>query len=423
MSSNMTPASVQHSGLNMGSSSPVRRAERAPDSFGDALSRSMDTDRQHNFKAPAGDTPSPRPAHRKDNTDTVESAGTGPRPGVAAEAASAPNADTAASSAREPDATGSFATPLDAAKAEASSKAKALTAQQISASGGQLAASWPGPDKEITATYTDTAAGSAQIGRPSLASETALLEAFSRHNPQTVDPKSKLKSERAENTGIFAEDKIPAATGPDITSADATALSIAWGATWAAPAADLAEANTNRATESLLVTTLSVSTTAGQATSDGAPVTPAPNYMLSAEVGSHEWGKALTQQMIHLAGTAGRQTAELQLNPPGLGPLRVTLTMNDQLLQATFVSGHASVRSAVEAALPQLRTSLADNGISLGNTSVSSGDRQQAAFEQQQSRQPGHLTYQTANGVLAEATALAPTIVRLRAGISVDTYA
>jgi len=97
---------------------------------------------------------------------------------------------------------------------------------------------------------------------------------------------------------------------------------------------------------------------------------------LTPEVGSHEWDQALGRQMLHM-GKAGEQVAELQLNPPGLGPLKVTLSLNDNQVQAFFVSAHASVRAAVEAALPQLRGTLADNGISLGNTSVDSGNQQQ----------------------------------------------
>ena len=108
---------------------------------------------------------------------------------------------------------------------------------------------------------------------------------------------------------------------------------------------------------------------------------------LAPGVGSPEWGKALGQQVIHLSQT-GPQVAELQLNPPGLGPLKVTLSMNDQQMQATFVSAHASVRVAIEAALPQLRSTLADSGISLGDTSVSSGNQQQTAFNERPGEQP-----------------------------------
>src|SRR3989338_10094289 len=125
---------------------------------------------------------------------------------------------------------------------------------------------------------------------------------------------------------------------------------------------------------------------------------------LAPEVGSSEWGKALGQQMIHM-GKGGEQVAELQLNPPGLGPLKVTLSMNDHQVQAIFVSAHSSVRAAVEAALPQLRTTLADSGISLGNTSVNAESQQQAAFAQgqngqnEQSGQRGYRAERTPNNL------------------------
>jgi flagellar hook-length control protein FliK len=149
---------------------------------------------------------------------------------------------------------------------------------------------------------------------------------------------------------------------------------------------------------------------------------------LAPEVGSGEWGKALGQQMIHM-GKGGEQVAELQLNPPGLGPLKVTLSMNDHQVQAMFVSAHSSVRAAVEAALPQLRTTLADSGISLGNTSVNSESQQQAAFAQGQNGQNGQSGQR---GYRAERTPdnLAPVVRPATEasrpagrGISVDTYA
>lgn len=146
---------------------------------------------------------------------------------------------------------------------------------------------------------------------------------------------------------------------------------------------------------------------------------------LAPEVGSSEWGKALGQQVSHM-GHAGHQVAELQLNPPGLGPLKVTLSMNDNQIQAMFVSAHASVRAAVEAALPQLRATLADNGISLGNTSVSAGSQQQSAFAQSQNGSPDQRSYRN-NRLPADTANLAPRMVmepmRQNNGITVDTYA
>src|SRR4029077_12529794 len=94
-----------------------------------------------------------------------------------------------------------------------------------------------------------------------------------------------------------------------------------------------------------------------------------PVLFVAPTVGSDAWGPAIGQQMIRMSAS-GHQVAELNLNPAGLGPLKVTLTMDDSQAQAMFVSAHEGVRKAVEAALPQLRATLAEQGISLGQTSV-----------------------------------------------------
>ncbi|MDR6860017.1 flagellar hook-length control protein FliK [Variovorax guangxiensis] len=125
---------------------------------------------------------------------------------------------------------------------------------------------------------------------------------------------------------------------------------------------------------------------------------PAPAPTLSPPVGSAEWGPALGHQMLRMSA-GGQQVAELNLNPAGLGPLKITLSVGDNQAQAMFVSSHESVRKAVEAALPQLRNTLAEQGISLGQTSVGAESRPWAgaggfAQQQEQQRQPA-----SANGV------------------------
>jgi flagellar hook-length control protein FliK len=189
------------------------------------------------------------------------------------------------------------------------------------------------------------------------------------------------------------------------------------------------------------VTDISATSATPAISSAGVAAAPAPTGMLASsaaptamarslapEVGSGEWGKALGQQMIHM-GKGGEQVAELQLNPPGLGPLKVTLSMNDHQVQAMFVSAHSSVRAAVEAALPQLRTTLADSGISLGNTSVSSESQQQAAFAQGQngqngqSGQRGYRAERTPDNLASVARPAMEASRPAGRGISVDTYA
>lgn len=109
---------------------------------------------------------------------------------------------------------------------------------------------------------------------------------------------------------------------------------------------------------------------------------PAAAPVLSARVGEHGWDQALGNRLVWMAGQ-GQQVAQLHLNPPELGPLHVTLTLNNDQASAQFVSGHALVRDALEAGMPRLREMLADSGIALGNASVSAD-----AFREQAQPQP-----------------------------------
>lgn len=187
------------------------------------------------------------------------------------------------------------------------------------------------------------------------------------------------------------------------------------------PGADTFNSNANWLTPPLSATTAS-SPTGVAASNTAASMTS--SLLLTPEVGSKEWDKALGQQVVQL-GKAGHQITELQLNPPGLGPLKVTLELNHDQMQVMFVSAHASVRAAVEAAVPQLRASLADSGISLGNTSVSSESQAQTAFAQHQNPAPRHQAYRN-NSLSETTTAGGRTLAGTRqrgAGLGVDTYA
>jgi flagellar hook-length control protein FliK len=160
----------------------------------------------------------------------------------------------------------------------------------------------------------------------------------------------------------------------------------------------------------------------------------APVHTVAPEVGSDKWAPALGQQLARMS-TSGQHTAELSLNPAGLGPLKVTLSLGDNQAQAMFVSAHESVRKAVEAALPQLRTSLSEQGITLGQASVGADTRQpfgnDAAFAQQQQQQNGGRQQASSypgagrTAPAAQATPVAPVRQSTAgtAGAGVDTFA
>ncbi|WP_416412232.1 flagellar hook-length control protein FliK [Pantoea sp. App145] len=109
--------------------------------------------------------------------------------------------------------------------------------------------------------------------------------------------------------------------------------------------------------------TLASSTASTSAT----PSTP----MLNAQLGSAEWQQALSQQIVMFSRN-GQQNAELRLHPEDLGAIQISLTLDKDQAQLNMVSSHSHVRAALEAALPQLKTALAESGINLGQSNVSS---------------------------------------------------
>jgi flagellar hook-length control protein FliK len=81
-------------------------------------------------------------------------------------------------------------------------------------------------------------------------------------------------------------------------------------------------------------------------------------------------------------GNQQQQVAEIHLNPANLGPVEVMLSITQDQATAQFVSPHASVREAIQDALPRLKEMLADNGIQLGNVTVGAESFQQGNQQQ-----------------------------------------
>lgn len=97
---------------------------------------------------------------------------------------------------------------------------------------------------------------------------------------------------------------------------------------------------------------------------------------------SPQWPQDFSRQVLSLTqANAGGHTVMMQVNPPELGPVRIALHLGDSI-QASFISPHASVRQALENALPHLQQQLAEAGLSLGQADVSdhqSGQQQAGA--------------------------------------------
>ncbi len=123
----------------------------------------------------------------------------------------------------------------------------------------------------------------------------------------------------------------------------------------------------------------SLTASLSNATGASTPAASAAPAAITTAVQSPQWPASFGQQVLQMH-QRGDQQMSLRLHPQDLGPLSVTLTVQDQQAQLQILSAHAPVRAAVEAAIPQLRQALADSGIALGEAMV--GD--QGLFQQNQ---------------------------------------
>ncbi|MFW2276160.1 MULTISPECIES: flagellar hook-length control protein FliK [Burkholderia cepacia complex] len=320
-------------------------------------------------------------------------------PADAATAAAAAAAVTAQKTAvsGQPDATATLADhaakdataqPIDPA-----SSRDALQAALAKLTGGAGAITMPATGTSAAATPTAPAATASNAAAPL----TPKVPTFDR----TL----------ADAKGALATQQTPTQVTPQTLQADANAQSGAQHALAAgATAAAAAQAN------------LQLSPAAGA-------IAAANAHALAPHVGTADWTDALSQKVVFLSN-AHQQSAELTLNPPDLGPLQVVLRVADNHAHALFVSQHAQVRDAVEAALPKLREAMEAGGLGLGSATVSDGGlaSQQQQPNPQQTFAHGQSSRRGNGGPSAvdapvDAAQSAPVAARAsRAGL-VDTFA
>lgn len=233
----------------------------------------------------------------------------------------------------------------------------------------------------------------------------------------------------ASTATAHAAGKNTSAASPDFSSALAAMTAangnVAVAAQTDSRTADSALNLVNNA--AVAVSSAPVSTTPTTTSAVTAPSTP----LLNAQLGTPEWQQQLGQQVM-MFNRQGQQTAELRLHPQDLGSIQISMKIENNQAQLHFVSGHSAVRSAIEAAMPDLKTALADNGISLGQSSVGSDSSQWQQAQQQSSHsgsQQGNASSWAAfnaGGVNAAADALPVPVSlaqRLGGNNSVDIFA
>jgi flagellar hook-length control protein FliK len=103
-------------------------------------------------------------------------------------------------------------------------------------------------------------------------------------------------------------------------------------------------------------------------------------------VGETGWRESFTDKVAWIVHQ-GRQVADLQLNPPQLGPLEVRVVLGADQASISFTSPNAVVREAIQAALPRLSEILQEQGVMLSDVSVATHSFSQQQSDSQNARQ------------------------------------
>lgn len=124
--------------------------------------------------------------------------------------------------------------------------------------------------------------------------------------------------------------------------------------------------------------TPAVNTTHGTGVTVSEPVVT--REMIDTPVHDRNWQNAFTQKVVWLA-SHDKQSAQITLNPPHMGPIEISLNIDKGNATASFVSANADVRESIEAALPRLREMFAGVGLELGQANVGADSFRQTASE------------------------------------------
>ncbi|NKE95530.1 flagellar hook-length control protein FliK [Pantoea agglomerans] len=222
-------------------------------------------------------------------------------------------------------------------------------------------------------------------GRKSQTSLTQLLNSAQQSHTPGEDEKSDARSDAQSKPAVTtaasqSNNAAQSATSSGLTLDSSFQQALSNMVKQDDQAAIKASASDNAVNATPIATASSLPAPVTASATTSTPSTP----MLNSQLGSDEWQQALSQQIVMFSRN-GQQNAELRLHPEDLGAIQISLKLDNDQAQINLVSSHSHVRAALEAAIPQLRNALAESGINLGESQVSSDSSAQGQqFQQQQ---------------------------------------
>ncbi|WP_345418894.1 flagellar hook-length control protein FliK [Halioxenophilus aromaticivorans] len=144
------------------------------------------------------------------------------------------------------------------------------------------------------------------------------------------------------------------------------------------------------------------------------PTNPLAQLAIPQSVSSASWGSEVTDKVMWMA-SQGVTEAEIQLDPPELGPLQARVVVQQDQAQVVFTSHSAQVREALDQQATRLREMFANEGLELTDVGVSDQQAQdskdsQHGGERGSAAQPA-LAGNTEPGAVAEAQNSTPVVM------------
>jgi flagellar hook-length control protein FliK len=134
-----------------------------------------------------------------------------------------------------------------------------------------------------------------------------------------------------------------------------------------------------------------------------------------------QWSNEIGERVVWF-GANKIQHAEIELDPPELGPLQVRISTQNDQTSVTFTSHHAAVREVLDQSLPRLKEMFSEQGLNLVQADVGErrGSQQQQQFEMTDSAAAADNAGSDDDGDTSVASTAKPAKMRL--GL-VDAYA
>jgi flagellar hook-length control protein FliK len=248
-------------------------------------------------------------------------------------------------------------------------------------------------DSSEAETQTDAAAGGASAAATS---SVAAADAAANATDVMVAGHAAASAISAEAATVLAQ----ASTEKHVRAADGLAVASSTSTDGAAEAAQM-------------------NASSPSATTAAPDVTPTATLQVHANVESAGFAQGLSEKVSWMVGN-GVNSAKLQVNPPQLGPIELSISVTGDHAQVSMVTHSAVTRDALESSSSALKDLLGSQGF--GQVSV---DISQRSFQERSAYTPPAYERSSSSSASASATAAvaaATTSTRVSTGV-LDAYA